>query len=190
MLTNDPLDSIKVAAPCTADWEQMKGSDEERFCGQCHLHVYNISSMTRAEALRIIQNREDRLCIKFYRRRDGTIMTSNCPKGLRAVKRRIVKLPAALLAAILSAPGWLTNASASSSLHESNARQTAQKSCRRNKARRIKSRRRYFSSTTGALSTRMIPADSPVMLPPLDTIPIPSLVDDDMPPPLLRKGIN
>jgi hypothetical protein len=189
MLTKDPLDSIRVAAPCTANWAQMKGSDEVRFCSQCDLNVYNISSMTRAEALRLVQNGEGRLCVKFYRRHDGTIMTSNCPKGLRAVKRRIVKLSAAVLAAILSAPGWLANVHASPSARESIARQSTNKSSRRNKHRKIKSRRIYALPTVGAISSTMELPNPPVTLfQPPDPVPTPSIIDDYTPPPPARKG--
>jgi hypothetical protein len=86
---NHPLDHVRVAAPCPADWDQMIGSERMRFCGQCNLNVYNLSRMTRAEAESLIAKNEGRLCVKFYRRADGSIITEDCPVGLRAIRRRV-----------------------------------------------------------------------------------------------------
>ena len=86
---NNPLDHVRVAAPCTVDWDQMIGSERMRFCGQCSLNVYNLSSMTRSEAEHLIARNEGRLCVRFYRRRDGSIITKDCPVGLRAIRRRV-----------------------------------------------------------------------------------------------------
>lgn len=86
---NNPLNHVRVAAPCPADWDEMIGSERMRFCGQCNLNVYNLSSMTRLEAESLIARNEGRLCVRFYRRRDGSIITNDCPVGLRAIRRRI-----------------------------------------------------------------------------------------------------
>ena len=86
---NNPLDHVRVAAPCQADWDQMIGSERMRFCGQCSLNVYNLSRMTRSEAESLIAQNEGRLCVRFYRRRDGSIITKDCPVGLRAIRRRV-----------------------------------------------------------------------------------------------------
>ena len=82
-----PLDNIRVASPCSADWDAMYGDDRKRFCGDCKLNVYNLSGLTRAEAESLIMNAEGRLCVRFYRRVDGTILTSDCPVGWAKVKR-------------------------------------------------------------------------------------------------------
>ncbi|MCA1594161.1 MAG: hypothetical protein LC754_16355 [Acidobacteria bacterium] len=96
-----PLDHVRVAAPCAADWERMNGDERVRFCGQCQLNVYNLSGMTKAEAEALITNAEGRLCVRFYRRADGTILTNNCPVGLRALKRRVSRAGNALLSSAL-----------------------------------------------------------------------------------------
>jgi hypothetical protein len=67
----------------------MLGDDRTRFCGQCSLNVYNLSSMTRSDAEALITRTEGRLCVKFYRRFDGSIITKDCPIGLAAIKRRV-----------------------------------------------------------------------------------------------------
>jgi hypothetical protein len=86
---NNPLNQLRVAAPCPADWDQMIGSERMRFCGQCSLNVYNLSRMTRSEAESLIARNEGGLCVRFYRRRDGSIITKDCPVGLRAIRRRV-----------------------------------------------------------------------------------------------------
>lgn len=99
-----PLDVIRVASPCTASWDDMAGNDEARFCAQCQKHVYNLSAMSRRRAEEVILRKEGRLCVRFYRRHDGTVLTEDCPVGLRAVRRRlawIVGLAASLLVVVL-----------------------------------------------------------------------------------------
>lgn len=98
----NPLDHVRVAAPCTADWEQMRGSEKVRFCAECNLNVYNLSGMTKKEAEQLIIQNEGRLCVRFYRRTDGTILTNNCPVGLRAIKRRLSRTANAVVSMVLS----------------------------------------------------------------------------------------
>ena len=98
----NPLDHVQVAAPCKADWDQMIGSDRTRFCGSCNLNVYNLSGMTRGEAEALIARNEGRLCVRFYRRFDGSIITSDCPIGLSAIRQRVSYLTKAILAAGLA----------------------------------------------------------------------------------------
>ena len=96
------LDNIRIAAPCSADWDGMFGNERVRLCEQCHLNVYNLSEMSRVEADRLINQAEGRLCVRFYRRRDGSIITQNCPVGLRAIKRRLSRVATAVASFILS----------------------------------------------------------------------------------------
>ena len=102
-----PLDKIKVAAPCTADWRFMYGNQRVRFCGQCSQYVYNLSAMTREQAEDLILRQEGRLCVRFYRRKDGTIITNNCPVGLRALKEKYHSTKATLLKAVLTFLAYL-----------------------------------------------------------------------------------
>lgn len=85
---NSPLDNIRVASPCSVDWNEMIGDNRRRFCGDCKLNVYNLSGMTRGEAEDLIMNAEGRLCVKFYKRADGSIITQDCPVGWARVKQR------------------------------------------------------------------------------------------------------
>jgi hypothetical protein len=99
---NNPLDQVRIAAPCKAAWEQMIGTERVRFCGLCNLNVYNLSSMTKTEAESLIARTEGRLCVRFYRRTDGSILTDNCPVGLRMIQRRLSHLARAASATVLS----------------------------------------------------------------------------------------
>lgn len=77
-----PLE-IRVASPCSASWDAMDGDDRARFCVHCTKNVYDLSAMSRAEAEALVRGKEGRLCVRFYRRADGTVLTDNCPVGLR-----------------------------------------------------------------------------------------------------------
>ena len=72
---------LEIASPCGASWRDMEGDDRVRFCTECKLNVYNLSSMTADEALALVEEREGRLCVHFYQREDGSVLTSDCPVG-------------------------------------------------------------------------------------------------------------
>ena len=88
MFTNS-LDDIRVASPCPADWNEMFGDERKRFCSECSRPVYNLSGMTRREAEDLVFNHEGRLCVSFFRRKDGTVLTADCPVGWALLKRRV-----------------------------------------------------------------------------------------------------
>lgn len=95
----DP-EKIRIASPCSASWEEMKGNDWVRHCTECNLNVYNFSEMTWKEVERLIASHQGRLCARFYRRADGTVLTQDCPKGLQAVVRRVSRWAGAALSAL------------------------------------------------------------------------------------------
>jgi hypothetical protein len=98
---DNPLNNLKIASPCPTNWEGMYGNDKVRFCGECKLNVYNLSGMTKDEAEDLLQNTEGRLCVRYYRRADGSVLTQDCPVGWRAVKRRVSNLAAAACTLVL-----------------------------------------------------------------------------------------
>lgn len=98
----NPLDNVRVASPCSADWSRMSGDDRKRFCGDCKLTVYNLSGMTRYDAENLLRLSEGRLCVRYYRRSDGTIMTSDCPVGWSKVKQRVRLIATTALSLVLS----------------------------------------------------------------------------------------
>src|SRR5688572_28666131 len=92
---HDLLSQVKIASPCRERCEDMTGDDRSRFCGRCEKQVYNFSAMTTAEAEDLIRAKEGKLCGRFYRRKDGTMLTANCPVGRRAYSVRLKVLAAA-----------------------------------------------------------------------------------------------
>jgi hypothetical protein len=100
--SRSPLDNIKIASPCTADWKFMLGNDLVRYCGQCDKNVYNLSAMTREQAEALIRRMEGRLCVRYYMRSDGTVLNADCPVGLRAVRQRVRRITTAIFAVLIS----------------------------------------------------------------------------------------
>ncbi len=96
------LELIQIASPCTANWEEMKGDERTRHCGQCKLDVFNISAMTRDEATAFLAERTGRTCVRMFKRADGTVITRDCPVGLAALRARFVRLTLATVALFLT----------------------------------------------------------------------------------------
>src|SRR5262245_62045274 len=100
--TSIALDQITVASPCHVNWGAMTGDDRARFCSLCKLHVYDLSAMSREEATVFVSERDGRTCVRFFRRQDGTILTRDCPVGLRAVRQRFARALAALAGIVVA----------------------------------------------------------------------------------------
>jgi hypothetical protein len=97
------LPGIRIASPCTANWEKMTGDARARHCAECNLDVYNFSAMTSLEIKQLLAaSKGQRVCGRFYRRTDGTILTSDCPVGFRALVRRVSRVAGAALTAAMS----------------------------------------------------------------------------------------
>lgn len=99
------INQLRVAAPCPARWEDMVGDERTRHCAECNLNVYNFSAMAADEVQKLVaasRTNGSRLCARFYRRTDGTVLTQDCPRGLRVAVRRLAKVSAAVLAAMMS----------------------------------------------------------------------------------------
>ncbi len=115
----NPLNNIKIASPCSANWNEMIGDERKRFCGSCQLNVYNLSGMTKDEAEKLLINSEGRLCVRFFKRADGTVLTKDCPVGWAAFKRRVSKTATAFASLMFGVIGGLGfNAMFSSSKKE------------------------------------------------------------------------
>ena len=97
------LSRVKVASPCHESWDRMSGDDRVRFCGQCEKSVFDLSAMTAEQAESLLREHGASLCVRFYKRRDGTVMTSDCPTGRRDKRRR--RIAAVAMAASLMTAG-------------------------------------------------------------------------------------
>ncbi len=100
MNTRFDIERLLVASPCSVAWEAMAGDERVRHCDSCRLNVYNTAEMTRAEVEAMVLGREGRLCVRMYRRADGTVLTKDCPVGLRAYARRVGRLATAAAGAV------------------------------------------------------------------------------------------
>jgi hypothetical protein len=101
------LNNLRVASPCTADWDQMPGNDRVRHCSACNLNVYNLSAMTEREIRQLIDTHEGRLCGRLFQRADGTSLTQNCPAGLQAMRlKSMVRRLSRIAAAVFAVAGW------------------------------------------------------------------------------------
>lgn len=97
----DVVDRVRIASPCPMRWDDLEGAGPVRHCRRCRLDVYNLSDMTRADAAQVIASHEgQRLCATFYRRPDGTVMTRDCPVGVREVRRRVARTLGRVAAAL------------------------------------------------------------------------------------------
>ncbi len=82
------LNVLTVESPCEQPWDEMEArGDARRFCGMCMQDVYDLSKLTTAEAEELVF-RKDPACVRFFRRLDGTVVTSDCtPVRMRAFTR-------------------------------------------------------------------------------------------------------
>jgi hypothetical protein len=104
---DSPLNNIKIASPCSADWNEMYGNERKRFCGDCKLNVYNLSGMTKCDAENLLTNSEGRLCVRYFQRPDGTILTADCPVGWAKVKQRLSVYATAVFSLMFTLLGGL-----------------------------------------------------------------------------------
>jgi hypothetical protein len=80
----------------------MQGDHRVRHCSECNLNVYNFSAMPEREIQRLLLAKNERLCARWYRRSDGTILTSDCPVGFRARIKKISLVAGSALSTLLS----------------------------------------------------------------------------------------
>lgn len=95
------LPRLRIASPCGEDWNAMVGDARVRRCSRCEKDVFDLSAMTADEAEALLTahlaSPEAMPCVRLYRRRDGTILTSDCVDGTGA--RRVVQAAAAAVLA-------------------------------------------------------------------------------------------
>jgi ankyrin repeat protein len=108
------LDRIKVASPCTADWDAMIGTDQVRFCEHCNLHVTDLSNMTRQNAMRLVARSRGRLCVRYIQRPNGGVLTKQIPEKLYRISRRVSRIAAGAFTATLSVSGAMAQTRADS----------------------------------------------------------------------------
>ncbi|MCC7307802.1 MAG: carboxypeptidase regulatory-like domain-containing protein [Acidobacteria bacterium] len=95
------VNDFRVASPCSVGWDSMSGDERSRICEVCEMKVHNIAGLDAAEVENLIADRGGRLCIRLFRRTDGTVMTKDCPVGLRSIRKRTMRFASAAAAALL-----------------------------------------------------------------------------------------
>jgi hypothetical protein len=96
------LDRIHIASPCPASWDEMIGNEQVRFCRHCSLHVHDLSNITAKDAMKLVASSQGKLCVRYYRRPDGTIQTAEQAQPLTQIKRRLSRIAAGAFTATLS----------------------------------------------------------------------------------------
>src|ERR1700730_18353862 len=95
------LDRITIPVPCDADWDSMSGNDQVRFCEHCNLHVTDLSSMTRQNAMRLVARSHARLCVRYIQLPGGGVLTK-APEKLYRIGRRVSQIAAGAFTASLT----------------------------------------------------------------------------------------
>jgi hypothetical protein len=81
------VSNIRIASPCHVTWNSMRERDGDprvRHCDRCDQPVFDLNRLPLAEAEAIVRAREQgqRLCVRLYRRTDGSVLLRDCPVGL------------------------------------------------------------------------------------------------------------
>lgn len=132
-MSTDLLDRIHVTQPCKADWDSMIGNDQVRFCEHCSLTVHDLSQMTRKRARRLVAKSNGRLCIRYQRRPDGSLITTTAPQKLFRIGRRVSRIAAGAFSASLS----LSSAVASPSMERPSISQGRATFAQQNPSRQV-----------------------------------------------------
>src|SRR4051812_27011288 len=89
MSTNPiPLEVLRIEQPCHADWNEMAGDDQRRFCRGCQKYVHDFAAMTRDEAERLICESAGSLCARMPRDEQGTVITFDYEKKKGVLARQ------------------------------------------------------------------------------------------------------
>lgn len=70
------LPVIKVEAPCHAKWDEMDGDQRSRHCLLCEKSVHNFSEL-QSKSVRELISTGDKVCIRFRRNPDGSVVTQD-----------------------------------------------------------------------------------------------------------------
>ena len=91
-----PLDGLRIARPCSADWEAMAGAGPARHCALCDKTVHDLSALTSAEAVAVAGGAG---CVRVRRDRLGRVVTAEHDAPPSTPQRAVM---AAALAAVLA----------------------------------------------------------------------------------------
>lgn len=96
------LSRVTIDKPCTANWDEMVGNDQVRFCRHCDLSVNDLSRMTQAKAEKLVRRSQGRLCLRIHRDPQGTIVTKDSIERLYSIPRRASRLAVGAFTAMVA----------------------------------------------------------------------------------------
>jgi hypothetical protein len=102
---------LRVASPCHAKWEDMKGDDQVRYCSLCKLSVYNLPAMDPDKVKKLVLESEGRICGRLYERNDGRVMAADCPMPFQKVRKHLAWALASAFLVFLSLLSYATTIS-------------------------------------------------------------------------------
>ncbi len=122
------LKNLTIPAPCSVNWNTMKGNDQVRFCEHCDLSVHNLSAMTRNQAERLVARSSGRLCVQYVADANGKPLLAQAGIKLHRISRRASRIAASAFTATLSVTSAVAHSSQSFQNAQSrhSARPTAQ----------------------------------------------------------------
>ena len=82
-----------VPNPCPESWDALTPEERGHFCATCQTKVWDLSSMTKAEADALVQELDGDLCVSYRERADGSV--AHRPEPLVPLARLRARLPAA-----------------------------------------------------------------------------------------------
>ncbi len=133
MSTSRILSKVSIDKPCTANWDEMVGNDQVRFCRHCDLSVNDLSRMTQAKAEKLVRRSKGRLCLRIHRNPQGEIITKDRLEPLYTISRRASRLAAGAFTAMVAMSAGAYAQSGSTSGDEED-RPVAQQTVRRKAA--------------------------------------------------------
>jgi len=95
------LNETRITAPCSVSWRSMTGDDRVRHCDRCDRKVFNLSQLSAAAAVNLLEAHGHDVCVRLHKRRDGTVMTQDCGAPNRS-RWRVVAWAASLLASLFT----------------------------------------------------------------------------------------
>ena len=70
---------FQLPDPCAEDWDAMTPTGQgRRHCDTCAHEVFDLSYLSHAEIRALVFERTKRVCVRFYERKDGTLVTADC----------------------------------------------------------------------------------------------------------------
>lgn len=93
------IHDVTIKSPCHQNWDEMDGDAAKRFCGLCRKHVHNFSEMSAEEVNQLLAT-DDKVCVRFRRKPDGTILTKSPIVSRRGWLARATACAASVVALI------------------------------------------------------------------------------------------